>query len=409
MKLQSKYVFLAFVYFVVALFVVFDGNKTITVLMLVGLFALSVYYIVDIKNSILRDKEDSVLSLKYKLNKTEKESEEAYKRFLGLSQTFGSGVFMIDDAGIITFSNKDVENYFGLNLNNKDYNELLFYKPLYQFVNKAFLMEERFNEQIKLDEHIYDLISTPIFEGDMFAGCLVVVHDITKLKTAQKLQKRFTADVSHELRTPLSSIKGFSEIMLRDELMSEEHRKEFIELINKEANRMEVILNDLMSIAKLDRLDYELELEQIDIKDVIEESIHLFEDKVKERGLSLQVNVQSCAFYHDKLRINQLLSNLIRNALNYTDAGGISVSGVINEDMYEIRVSDTGIGISEADQSKIFTRFYRVDKARSRDTGGSGLGLSICKHIVLKHGGSITVESVEKEGSTFVILLPLKR
>lgn len=409
MNNNSRYMYLVLAYVVVFLYVALVNDSVVTGLMVLGLLVLSLTMMSNIKSMLEQDKEESVLSLKTKLTKTERKSEESYKRFLSLSQTLGSGVFMVDEEGIISFSNKDVENYFEMDLNGKDYNELASIKPLYHFVNTSFLTEERVNEQIKLDENVYDLISTPIFEKDLFVGSLIVVHDITNLKTAQKLQKRFTADVSHELKTPLSAIKGFSEIMLRDEKMSEENRREFVELINTEANRMEIILNDLMIISKLDRLDYELELNEEDIKDVINETANSYKQAVKNKGLELRVEAESCVMAYDKLRIHQLLSNLLRNALNYTDEGSIGIHGYVEEENYIIKVSDTGIGISQKNQERIFTRFYRVDKARSRDTGGSGLGLSISKHVVLKHGGSLSVESEENVGSTFIISLPMKR
>jgi two-component system phosphate regulon sensor histidine kinase PhoR len=409
MKFQLKYFYLAIFYLLAIIYVVISNNPFINVILLIGLFLLSLYFIIDIQQTIIQDKEKSLSSLEYRLTKTKKQNEETYKKFISLSRTLGSGVFMVDADGIITFSNKDIEDYFGMDLNNKEYTQLKENSSLYQFVYKAFLMEEKIKEQINIDEKTYELISTPIKEHSMFIGCLILVHDITTIKTAQNIQKRFTADVSHELKTPLSSIKGLSEIMLRDEHMTKEHRQEFIQLIYNEAIRMELIVRDLMIISKLDRLDYELELQQEDIVHVVSETLRPFQSKLEEKGLTLKVEVEPCELMYDKLRMSQLISNLIRNAMNYTDKGSITIMGYKNNQEYILKVADTGIGIEEKYLQRIFTRFYRIDKARSRDTGGSGLGLSICKHVILKHGGTIEVESKINVGTTFVVTLPIRK
>lgn len=316
---------------------------------------------------------------------------------------------MVTDEGKISFSNKDIENYFGIDLNNRDYKDTVEVKSLYKFINEAYLLEERIRKQIVFEDKYYDLISTPLFDEDMFAGCLILVNDITQIKTAEKYQKRFTADVSHELRTPLAAIKGFSEILLRDESMNPEDRKEFTGLIKKESDRMEIILNDLMIISKMDRLDYEPTLVEYSIKQVIDESVSVLDQKFIQKGLNRTIDVEECRLMIDNIKITQVIINIIKNAINYTDEGFINIRGFVSNNSYIIQISDSGIGIKEKDYDKIFKRFYRVDKARSRDTGGSGLGLSISKNVILKHGGTIEVQSEVNKGSTFTITLPIKK
>lgn len=396
------------VFLVALLYVIFVNERIGTIIFIFILFGITIYLHFLLNRRFNEDKESSLGVILKRLDKSQRENEETYKRFLSLSKTLGSGVFMIDDEGKISFSNKDIENFFNKDFNNLDYNEIVYIKPLYKFVNKAYLTEQTQREQISYDDKVYDLTATPIFEQDMFSGSLILVHDITLLKTAEKFQKRFTADVSHELRTPLSAIKGFSEILNRDNLEKKD-RKEFVTLIQQEADRMEIILKDLTTISKLDRLDYDLEYSNHNIKDVITESVTLLKAKMEEKELTFSGDVEDCTLTIDKVKMSQVIINIIKNAINYTDVGYIRVDGFKERDFYKILISDSGIGIPENKQDLIFKRFYRIDKARSRDTGGSGLGLSISKNVVLKHGGEISVESEINEGSVFMIKLPLKK
>jgi two-component system phosphate regulon sensor histidine kinase PhoR len=397
------------VYFLVLVYIIFVGNKYVNAVLVVGLFGITIYLFSNLKNELQQEKEDSVSNLKNKLNRSQKENEDTYSRFLSLSKTLGSGLLMVNYEGTISFSNKDVENYFSVNFNNKDYKETIAIKPLYSFINQAYLLEEYRRQQVEIEDRFYDLTATPLFEGDMFAGSLILIHDITLLKTAEKFQKRFTADVSHELRTPLSAIKGFSEILLRNSNTTELEKKEFIDTIHKEAERMEIIINDLMVISRLDRIDYELDLQEYDISDIIKESVGLLSSKINEKNLDFESNVESCSLMMDKVKMSQVIINVLKNAINYTDEGFIKVSGKKLSKFYEIKIHDSGIGIASKNLDEIFKRFYRVDKARSRDTGGSGLGLSISKNVILKHGGTIKVDSEEGKGSTFTILLSTKK
>ena len=185
------------------------------------------------------------------IKKVERKSDEAYHQFISLSQTLGSGLIMIDEDGIINYANKDVISYFpDIEITDDNYKSFLSIKPLYKFINEAYLIETNLRKQAVYNDKYFDLISTPIFDGGLFKGCLIIIHDITILKNAEKFQKQFTADVSHELKTPLSVIKGFSELIERDTNMEDEQRNEFFSLIKKESERMECILNDLLVISK---------------------------------------------------------------------------------------------------------------------------------------------------------------
>ena len=407
---NGKHIFtIVLLYSLFILYVLIFKETFITLLFIFGLMLFHIFGFSGEREKLSKDNKDSLSKLLSKLNKTKKENEESYKRFVSLTKTLGSGLLTVNEVGIINFTNKDFNQYFNIKYNNKDYNCLVKIKPLYKFINQAYLLEKSLREQIQYLDKYYDLVSTPIFEKDLFQGCLILVHDITSLKTAESFQKQFTADVSHELKTPLSTIKGFSEILARDVDMKKEDRVEFITLINKESTRMDSILSDLLIISKMDRLDYELNIEKTNIKELIIENIDLLKHRILDKNLTYNIHVEDCILEVDKNKMGQVILNLFRNSINYTDKGEINIYGNIDGSSYIIRVVDTGIGIHEKDLIKIFRRFYRVDNARSRDTGGSGLGLSICKNVVLKHGGTISVDSVINKGTTFKIILDIKK
>lgn len=408
MKISREYLAISVGYMIVIFYIAFVNNPIINVLLVLALFLFHIRVYTQIKNRLSFEKDSSLSKLENRLAKTKKEQAEITERFVSLSQSFGSGLLMLDQDGIIQYSNVDMNDYFGRDFNHLEYKKIADLKELHKFVNQAYLLETPTRKQIVFQGRSYDLISTPLFEDEMFKGTLVLAHDITLLKNAEEYQKRFTADVSHELKTPLSTIKGFSEILSRDTKMDEQERKEFIELIRKESERMEIILKDLTEISKLDRLDYELELTNTNIKTILDESIALLSNQIKERNLELKTDIQDQTLHVDKNKLSQVFINIIKNAINYTDEGQITILGTIENDRYKIEITDTGIGIKEEDYDKIFKRFYRVDKARSRDTGGSGLGLSISKNAIKKHNGTISVSSTEGVGTTFTITLPIE-
>lgn len=407
MKWSKEYMSTAVLYLIVIIYIIVENNHIVTALLVTGLFIYHTVVYTRTFNKVVNDSENTLTKLEVKLAKSKRKQEESYKRFLSLTTSFGSGLLMVDEDGIIKLANKEFKTYFNMDINNTDYKDLINVKPLYKFVNQAYLLEKTIREQIKVHEKVYDLISTPLFENNIFKGALILIHDITLINNAEKFQKSFTADVSHELRTPLAAIKGFSEILGRDEKIESKAREEFINLIHKESERMEYILNDLLIISKMDRLDYELDIQKHDISFVVDECVSVMKIQFERKKLECFVEVKSKLLEMDKFRMSQVIMNLIKNAINYTNTGHLRIQGYEEGGEYILFFEDTGIGIDEKNVERIFKRFYRVDKARSRESGGSGLGLSICKNVILKHGGTISVESKLKKGSKFIVKLPI--
>jgi two-component system phosphate regulon sensor histidine kinase PhoR len=247
---------------------------------------------------------------------------------------------------------------------------------------------------------------TPL-AGPPPGGAVLVLRDLSEGERAQRIRQEFVANVSHELKTPLTSLRGYAETLLEGGLDDREHREGFVRVIRDQAERLQDLVEDLLSLAELERPDARLHREPLDLRELVAGLLPGFEERAHRAGLTLTLAPGGPAQVDaDRRRIEQVIANLLDNALKYTERGGVTVSvgGDAAHAWGEIR--DTGPGIPHADQARVFERFYRVDKARSRDKGGTGLGLSIVKHILALHDGSITVSSAPGAGSTFRFEIP---
>jgi len=243
-------------------------------------------------------------------------------------------------------------------------------------------------------------------------GVLLVFHDTTEIRHTEKMRRDFVANVSHELRTPLSAIKGYAETLLDGALEDKEVAGDFIAVIYKHAQRLSQLVEDLLDLSKLESPDFAPELKPVMLMPLIQRVAGLILDKASENEILLTAvppENASVAVMSDDLGLEQVITNLLDNAIKYTPVQGtVTISYHRRDDGFvQVDVTDTGIGIEAKHIPRLFERFYRVDKARSRDMGGTGLGLSIVKHIVQLHGGQIWVESTPGVGSTFSFILPV--
>src|SRR5439155_3615141 len=238
-------------------------------------------------------------------------------------------------------------------------------------------------------------------------GILIVLHDLTEIETLNRVRQDFVANVSHELRTPLTSMRGYAETLLEGGLEDLEHREGFVRVIRDQALRLEALISDLLSLAELERPEARLHWEAFDLREAAERQVAAFRAHAQRSGLALEIapgppeQVRA-----DRARLDQVLANLIDNAVKYTERGRVTVALGSDAGHVWCEVSDTGPGIPPEDQSRIFERFYRVDKARAREKGGTGLGLSIVKHIAALHHGEVTVRSALGRGSVFRFEIP---
>lgn len=231
-----------------------------------------------------------------------------------------------------------------------------------------------------------------------------------KLEQIDASRQEFVSNVSHELKTPLSSIKVLSDSILLQENIPSEMYIEFLQDINSEIDRMTEIVNNLLALVKLDYREAGLNIAETDINKMLDDILKRLTPLAEQKNIALSKEyVKNVTIEADEMKLSLAISNLVENAIKYTDCEG-SVKVLLDCDHQNafITISDTGIGINEEEQTKIFNRFYRVDKTRDRETGGSGLGLSITHSTVILHKGSIKVSSKEGEGSTFIVRVPIK-
>jgi two-component system, OmpR family, phosphate regulon sensor histidine kinase PhoR len=241
-------------------------------------------------------------------------------------------------------------------------------------------------------------------------GAVMVLHDITDLRKLERVRRDFVANVSHEFRTPLTAIQGFAETLLAGAMNDPQNRERFLGIIVEHSRRLARLTEDLLMLSKMDADRLELETRRIPVGPFVESCIETSMPRAIEKDLKLLVNLADRVpdIAGDRRRMTEVLQNLLDNAIQYTPAGGqIMVSAGPRNGEVVFTVSDTGIGIPQADQPRIFERFYRVDVARSREVGGTGLGLSIAKHLVETHGGRIWVESEVGRGSQFHFSVPM--
>jgi two-component system phosphate regulon sensor histidine kinase PhoR len=260
-------------------------------------------------------------------------------------------------------------------------------------------------------QRVFAATAAPVRGGATHAAVLVL-HDITESRRLERVRRDFVANVSHELKTPLTAIQGFAETLLSGAAEDPETRHRFLGIIRDHAVRLGRLTDELLTLSSIEAGKLTLEMAPLAPEQILEPCLELTRLRAAGRQLVIAAELPSelPAVRGDLQRLQQVLQNLLDNAVQYTQDGGrITVRVFPREGEVVFEVADTGIGIPEADQSRIFERFYRVDAARSREVGGTGLGLSIAKHLVEAHGGRIWVESEVGRGSRFFFSVPVAR
>ena len=259
-----------------------------------------------------------------------------------------------------------------------------------------------------------ELFMAPFSSGQEQGGVMVVIHDVTEQRRSEQSRREFVANVSHELRTPLTNIKSYAETIVSagDELPPE-LRNQFVGVIIGEADRMTRIVQDLLTLSKIDYGKMEMNISRFPFSRPVRsvyEAAKLNAEQTHGHTLTLDCPDDLPEVDGDRERIEQVLMNIVSNAIKYTpDGGKIQIAAGVSGKNVFVRVSDNGIGIPEKDLPRLFERFYRVDKARSRESGGTGLGLSIAREILKEHKGDIRIESVYGEGTDVTITLPIAK
>jgi two-component system, OmpR family, phosphate regulon sensor histidine kinase PhoR len=347
----------------------------------------------------------NVNRLAKRMEKMTFKNEEDEKTIELLTHHINSPIIYIDIDGRIRYLNEPFLKKFDQTIVTNDLYEKIRIRKLYSYIDDAFVREKNLKETLLIKDHYYQANAITIKNNiNKFVGILFLFNDVTDIKNYEKLQREFLADASHELKTPLSAIKGASEILL-DGVSDEETRIEFLSIIKNENDRMERIVQDILLISRLESENLKLKFSMIHVRELVEDVIDILNFRLKKKNQNLVVQLEEELYISgDYERLKQALINLISNAITYTDDGkSILITGSTVDGFIKLTIRDEGIGISPQELPHIFERFYRVDKARSRETGGTGLGLSIVKSTIDIHNAKIEVESIEGEGTTFIL------
>ncbi|MRX71046.1 HAMP domain-containing protein [Bacillus lacus] len=348
--------------------------------------------------------------LKFHINALSQEKEH----LSSILSSMADGVITLNIDGTILVSNPPAERflqawYYEQGMNTEDEEEL---PPLaLELFQRVVSAEKEQIIEITLQGRSWVILMSPLYNQSYVRGAVAVLRDMTEERRLDKLRKDFIANVSHELRTPISMLQGYSEAIVDDIASSEEERREISQVIYDESLRMGRLVNDLLDLARMEAGHISLNYEETSVPDFIERINRKFQGLAREKGIDLisEIQLKNSVFVLDPDKIEQVLTNLVDNAIRHTDSGGsvaIAISG--SDSGLKTDVRDSGSGIQEEDLPFVFERFYKADKARTRGRSGTGLGLAIAKNIVEAHGGTIHVHSKLEEGTTFSFYLPQK-
>jgi two-component system phosphate regulon sensor histidine kinase PhoR len=327
------------------------------------------------------------------------------------------GVIAVDSEERIVSINRIAAQLFEnepANCQDKSIQEVIRSPALQQFIRRALNNAHPAEEDIIVyqnEERVIDVKSSPLLDAvQQQMGTLVVFNDVTQLRRLENMRRDFVANVSHEIKTPLTAIKGFVETLQQGKVEKVDEKERFLGIIQKHVDRLNAIIEDLLTLSRIEQEDESKEInrEKVNLADVFQAAIEICRPKAEEKHIHIDLDCEKgTTAIFDPTLIEQAMVNLLGNALKYSEPQStILVKSHQQNSEVIISVQDHGIGIAQKHLPRLFERFYRVDKARSRNMGGTGLGLAIVKHIAQAHGGHVTVESKLGEGSRFSIHLP---
>ncbi|WP_203246672.1 two-component system histidine kinase PnpS [Sporosarcina beigongshangi] len=339
------------------------------------------------------------------------------ERLKTLIESMGSGLLMFGRGGTVNLFNEVFKKTFGLSEHEvvgKTFKDIGLPIAIENLIEDVFMTEQVHAKQIRIDSSDHpaymSVYGAPVIgiHGN-WLGIVVVIHDITELVRLEEVRKDFVANVSHELRTPITSIKGFTETLLDGAMNEPVIMKEFLGIIQKESDRLHLLIDDLLELSGMEREGFSLTYAAVNVKEMIHDAMRIVSRSMERKKMKIVTEIPKNLFIEaDASRLIQVMVNLLSNAISYSKEETtitVTVTSSMNEVI--INIQDQGIGIEQSELPRLFERFYRVDRARSRDSGGTGLGLAIVKHLVEIHGGRVEVESTIGVGTRFCIHLPI--
>jgi len=340
------------------------------------------------------------VQIKNLFNEISKQKEEINNIICSVRE----GLVVLDRDDKIKFAN---ENFMKIvnnrNVEGKYYRDVISNNIITKLINKVRKEKEDVTERAEFDDKIY--LCNAIFLTSK-KDIIITFYDITRMSKLEQIKKDFVVNVSHELKTPMTAIKGYVETLEEEEDIQ---YQKYLGIIKRHTDRIINIIEDLLILSEIEERGAKLEFEKINFRKFLDNIIKIFEPKIDERILKIKYEIQENMpkIAVDVFKLEQVFINLIDNAIKYTEEGEIKITATTDNNKVIIKIEDEGIGIPEEHLSRIFERFYVVNKARSRKLGGTGLGLSIVKHIILMHNGKIEVESEQNKGTVFTIILPV--
>lgn len=360
---------------------------------------------------------DSINELAENLEQQQIDLKTSEERIYSLINHLIIGVMLLDENRRIRIVNPVMNELLGVNLYGKIshlYTDYVKSAELIELIEESYVINEAVNSEILIyfpEEKTLDANVVPVpgkEQGEQ--SYIVLLYDITEIRRLENIRTDFAANVSHELRTPITALKGFSETLLDGAMYDEEVLVEFLEIMLKESTRLDSMVQDILQLSKLEQRKVSVSNDWIRIREVTEEIFQILQQKIELKQMSYSIEEKTpVSIFTNREQLKQVLMNLIANAITYTPEKGtviVDISQVADE--AQIQIIDSGIGIPEKERTRIFERFYRVDKARSRNSGGTGLGLSIVKWLVDSMNGHIELYSEVNVGTTFKVILPIE-
>lgn len=329
-------------------------------------------------------------------------------------QNIPSATLLVNNYGEVVIANETFLNFFnrGNKIKKAHYDTVIAHKDVKRMIKEAIATEKPINETIEHNVNVhkkyFDAAVVPVLskKRKRIEGIVIVLHDITQLKILEQMRKDFVANVSHELKTPITSIKGFTETLLDGAKEDKDTLEMFLDIILKESNRIQVLVSELLELSKIEQANH-FNMVKVNLPQKVFNSVEVVYPLAEKKNIKFNLELEKNLFVlAEPSKLKQVMINLLSNAINYSpEDAEVTVKAYLKADECIVEIIDQGIGIAPEETTRIFERFYRVDKARSRDSGGTGLGLAIVKHIIEVFNGEIDVESELGKGSTFRIKL----
>lgn len=358
----------------------------------------------------LRPLVDKVREQKKDLQSYMDDLEEERNTIRTVVDTIADGLILLNEEQEIVDYNVRVREIFNTAIEPRFKKLAVLYhdEDWLRAVGMTYQQEERSDYTMTIGGRPYRASMAPIELADGEHGLLIVLHDLSATYAAEKMRREFSANVSHELKTPLTSISGFAEMIANGMYQNEDDVRHFGSRIFEESHRMLALIETIMHLSKIEENQTTITWRPVDMAQAARYAAELLEPQANAKHITIRVDAEPSYVYGNQALLFELVMNCMDNAVKYNkDGGEVSVTvRAEGDDNLRISVSDTGVGIPEEKQGRVFERFYRAEESRNKATGGSGLGLAICKHIVAQHRGTISIASVEGEGTTLEIILP---